>query len=107
MLVLPGILIGLAISFGCLYMNLLMTDRGMPLMDAIKESFSMALQGDPLEHAIVVILFLSISWVGSFVIVGWLFTQPLATVFLISVYQERISKSPPPISQDDQSLRQK
>lgn len=106
LLILPGLLIALGIAYGCFYMMPLMTDRKLPLMDAIKESFSMALKGDPMEHAIVVILFLGISWIGSFVVVGWLFTQPLATVFLVSVYQERIIQVPPP-SPGDHPIKQK
>ncbi len=106
MLILPGILIVLGIVYSCLYMMPLMTDRKLSLTDAVKESFSMALKGDPMEHAIVVILFLGISWVGSFVVIGWLFTQPLATVFLVLVYQERISQMPPP-SSGDHPIKQK
>lgn len=103
MMVLPGLLIMIAVIFTCIYMLPLMTDKHLILIEAVKESCSMSLQGDLLDHAIVVILFLGISWVGSFVVVGWLFTQPLATIFILSVYEERMSETPP----GDQTLRQK
>ncbi len=89
LLVLPGILIALAVSFGCLYMLPLMTDRKLGLTDAVKESISMSLRENVTDHVIVVVLFLGICWVGSFVVIGWLFTQPLATIFVLSVYEER------------------
>jgi len=37
-------------------------------------------------------LFLGISAAGSAVFIGSLFTQPLATVFLLSVYEEKIKQ---------------
>jgi uncharacterized membrane protein len=103
LMVLPGILISLAVSFCCLYVIPLMTDRKMGLIDAVKKSISMSLQGDIPEHAVVVILFIGISWIGSCVLIGWLFTQPLATIFLLLVYQERTSQMPV----EGQPLKQK
>lgn len=103
LMVLPGILISLAVSFCCLYVVPLMTDRKMGLVNAVKESISMSLHGDIAEHAVVVILFMGISWIGTCVVIGWLFTQPLATVFLLLVYQERTSQMP----SDSQHLKQK
>jgi len=106
LLVLPGVLISLAIAFGCLYMLPLMTDRNMKLMDALKESFSMSFQGNTADHFVVTLLVIGISWIGVNTVIGWLFTQPMATIFLVSVYEERmrrISDSP----SDDQTLVQK
>lgn len=94
LLVLPGIVISLAISFCCLFMLPLMTDKGLGLFDAIKESFTMmTTQGVFIDQVVILILFLGISAVGSAVFVGSLFTQPLATIFLISVYEEKIKQS--------------
>ena len=93
MLILPGILIIFAVSFGCLYMIPLMTDKQFGLIDAIRESISISLQENVVEHAVVVILFMGIMWIGSFVIIGCLFTQPLATVFLLSVYEEKVGRN--------------
>ena len=92
--ILPGFAVLFGIFFCCLYMLLLMTDRNLPLMDAVKASFAMSTQ-DPLgENVIVVLLFLGVSAIGGSVLigVGSLFTQPLATIFLVSVYEEKISQ---------------
>ncbi|OQX11281.1 MAG: hypothetical protein BWK80_44915, partial [Desulfobacteraceae bacterium IS3] len=56
MLILPGILIIFAVSFGCLYMIPLMTDKQFGLIDAVRESISISLQENVIEHAVVVIL---------------------------------------------------
>jgi hypothetical protein len=106
LLVLPGVLISLAIAFGCLYMLPLMTDRNMKLMDALKESFSMSFQGNTADHFVVTLLVIGISWIGVNTVIGWLFTQPMATIFLVSVYEERIRRIPD-FPSDDQPLVQK
>ena len=86
LLFLPGILFVLATSFCCIYMLPLMTDRNLGLIDAIKESFSMVTKEQIVDHVVVFILFVGISAIGSSVFIGSLFTQPLATLFLMSVY---------------------
>ena len=85
----PGILVMLAIAFVCLYMIPLMTDKKLGLFDAIKQSYALAMQGAFVDHIVVIVLFLGINAVGSSVFIGSLFTQPLATLFLLSVYQEK------------------
>ncbi|MFP4348773.1 MAG: hypothetical protein ACOC23_01870 [Thermodesulfobacteriota bacterium] len=95
---LPGIVVVFGISYACLYMIPLMTDRNFGLTDAIKESLEMVKGADAMDHVITAILFVSISAIGSSVFVGWLFTQPIATIFLLSVYEEKIqhrSATPP------------
>ncbi len=87
LLFLPGVLFLLAASFFCLYMLPLMTDRGLGLLDAIKESYSMVTRDGINDHVIVFILFAGLSAVGGTVLLGSLFTLPLATLFLMSVYQ--------------------
>ena len=89
LLVVPGVLVLLAVAFGCAYMLPLMTDKGLGLLDAIKASWAMATTGEVMDHAVVVILYLGLTAVGSSVFIGFLFTQPLATIFLMSVYHER------------------
>lgn len=89
--VLPGLAILLAITFGCLYMIPLMTDRRMTIVDAIKTSWKMAWDEGVADHIVVVILFVGLVAVGSSVFVGTLFTQPFATVFLVSVFLEKTS----------------
>lgn len=100
LLVIPGFLVIVAISFCCIYMLPLMTDKRLGLVEAIKASYAMAVRDNMAEHLVVVVLFLAISGIGSSFLVGFLFTQPLATVFLLSVYEEKtqvtdFSTSPP------------
>lgn len=94
--VLPGMIITLAITFCCIYMLPLMTDRNMGIVDAVKESYAMGRRGELVDHVVVVIIFLAISMIGSTVLIGFLFTQPLATLFLVSTYEEKIAATPPP-----------
>ena len=94
LLFLPGVLFVLATSYCCLYMLPLMTDRNLGLVDAIKESFSMVTKEHVVDHVVVFILFVGISAIGSSVFIGSLFTQPLATLFLMSVYN-RLGKPAP------------
>ncbi len=101
LIIIPGFLVALAAAFGCLYMLPLMTDRQMGLVDALKTSWQMALKENVADHIVVVILFFGLMAIGSSVFIGTLFTQPFATVFLASVYLERVKEekeihSPPP-----------
>ena len=103
LLVIPGFLVIMAVSFSCLYMLPLMTDKRLGLVEAIKESYAMAVRDNIPEHIVVAILFLAISGIGSSFLIGFLFTQPLATVFLLSVYDERTNSTsvtgpPPPMN---------
>ncbi len=101
--VLPGLAILLAITFGCLYMVPLMTDKRMGLVDAIKASWEMAWSNGVADHIVVVILFVGLMAIGGSVFIGTLFTQPFATLFLVSVYLEKTDtvgaatpQNPPP-----------
>jgi len=89
MLVLPGIIAAIALTFFCIYVLPLMTDRNMGLIDAVKESSRMALKEPILEHAVVIALYLGITALGQSVIIGILFTQPFATLFILSAFLER------------------
>lgn len=91
--VLPGIAVVCAVAFGCLYMLPLMTDQRLGLVDAVKKSWQMAMQGNVADHVVVVILFIGLIAIGSSVFIGTLLTQPFATVFVISVYLERVESS--------------
>jgi hypothetical protein len=86
LLFLPGVLVMVGASYCCLYMLPLMTDRKVGLVDAVKESFAMVTKDKISDHVIVFLLFAGISAVGSTVLLGSLFTHPLATVFLMSVF---------------------
>jgi hypothetical protein len=92
MLFLPGLVVILAVTFGCLYLLPLMTDQKMGLMDALKKSWKMAIEGAIADHIVVVILFSGLIAIGGSVFIGLLFTVPFATVFLVSVYLERIAE---------------
>ncbi len=88
LLVVPGILVALFASFFCLYMLPLMTDRGLSLTEAVKESYRMTAKGQIGDQLVVFVLFIGISALGGSVFIAWLFTQPLASVFLMSVYDD-------------------
>jgi hypothetical protein len=93
LLVLPGIIISVGVSFICLYMLPFMTDKKLGIMDAIKESYNATIKGKITEQIVVFILFIGICSVGYTVFIGFLFTQPLATILLLSVYNDEISGS--------------
>lgn len=102
LLVVPGIAVACLLAFGCLYMLPLMTDMQMGLMDAVKKSWSMATQGNIADHIVVVILYIGLIAIGSSLFIGILLTLPFATIFVLSVFEERtaggLSKpsAPPP-----------
>ena len=96
LLVLPGIVIVVGVTFCCVYMLPLMTDKNLGIVDAIKESYAMGRRGELVDHVVVVVIFIAISAIGSSVFIGVLFTQPLATLFLLSTYEEKLAVSAPP-----------
>ncbi len=89
-LVLPGLLLSVLLVFATIYMMPLMTDQGMSLLDALKESWSMAVEKPMTDHIVLVVLYLVIVSLGSSIAVAVLFTQPLATFLILSVYEERL-----------------
>ncbi len=108
-LVLPGLIIGALLTFFCLYMLPLMTDQNMELMDALKESSNMAMEQPIVEHLVVVVLFVAVVSLGGSSFIGSLFTQPFATLFILSIFEERKRKQlvepppspePPPVSKE-------
>ena len=94
-LVFPGIAVTLLVTYFCLFVLPLMTDQQLGLLAAIRQSASMAVRGSVAEHAIVVLITIGILAIGSSVFIASLFTQPLATIFYLSVYSEK-ALSPPP-----------
>ncbi len=88
-LVIPGIVAIIALSFFCLYMLPLMTDQGLGLMDAIKTSSRMAMEPPVGEHIAVVAIFLIINSIGNSTGIGVLLTQPFATLFILMVYERK------------------
>ncbi|MFP7754450.1 hypothetical protein ACLG6S_07320 [Thermodesulfobacteriota bacterium B35] len=87
LLVVPGIIVVLAISFGLIYMLPLMTDRSMGLVDAARESIRMAMEPPLAEQLAVVAVYLVLNSIGNSTGIGLLFTQPYGTLFVLSVYE--------------------
>ncbi len=94
LVILPGIIIAAGVAYFCMYMIPLMTDKNMGVVEAIKVSYSMTANKDKIqENIVVLIIFIFITGIGgSAVGIGWLFTHPLATIFLISVYLEKVKE---------------
>jgi hypothetical protein len=82
----PGVLFLVLVSFCCLYMIPLMVERDLGLVDAVMESYEMVTKDGVRDHVVALVIFAGISAVGSSVLLGVLFTQPLATIFLVSIY---------------------
>ena len=89
LLILPGILVMIAVSYCCLYMLPLMIDRDSGIIDAIKESYAMSITGNLVDNIAVFIIYIGLLAMGSSFFIGFLFTQPFAAVFLLSVYEEK------------------
>jgi hypothetical protein len=95
LLIIPGVLVMLGVSFTCIYMLPLMTDQKLGLFDALKISYSMSMKASLADHFVMIIIFFGIIMIGNAVFIGALFTQPLATIFLLLVYEEKISEKVP------------
>ncbi|MBW2089222.1 MAG: hypothetical protein JRI37_09575 [Deltaproteobacteria bacterium] len=65
LLFLPGVAFLLGVSFCCLYMLPLMTDRNMGLINAVKQSYAMVTKESIVDQIVVFILFIGISAIGS------------------------------------------
>ncbi len=94
-LLLPGIILSLVATFFCIYMLPLMTDQGMKLIDAIRESSRLALEKPVADHLVVVAIYVGLVSLGQSVILGILFSLPLATLFVLSVYEVKVKKALP------------
>ena len=86
--VLPGILFSIIIGYTCLYMIPIMVDKEFGLLDAVKKSISMVTGSHLTDHIIVFIIFYALTIVGGSSFIGFLFLQPFATLFLLSVYEK-------------------
>ncbi len=99
LLVLPGFLVVAFLVFASIYMIPLMTDRDMGLLDALKESWHMAVRKPLADQIILLVLYMVISSLGSSIAVAVLLAQPLATFLVLSVYEERLQGKNPAIEQ--------
>ena len=95
LLVIPGVMVMFGISFTCIYMLPLMTDQKLGLIDAVKTSYDMSMKGSLADHFVMIIIFFGIIMIGNAVFIGSLFAHPLATVFLLMVYDEKIKEKVP------------
>ena len=90
LLILPGFLVIAFLVFATIYMMPLMTDKEMGLFDAIKESWNMAVRKPLSDQVVLMVLYMLIISVGGSIPLALVFAQPLATFFMISVYEERL-----------------
>jgi hypothetical protein len=88
--VLPGVFVILAVSYCCLFILPLMTDKNLGLFDAVKKSYAIMMRGNMTDMVAVYLIFAGLFAIGNSVFVGFLFTQPFASVFLLSVYEEKV-----------------
>ena len=93
LVVIPGIAVVLAVAYCCLFMLPLMTDKELGLFDAVKESYSMTAKGNWTDNLAVFIIFMGLLGLGGVAFIGLLFTQPFATIFLMSVYEAKTGKA--------------
>lgn len=89
-LVVPGIVFSLIVGYTCLYMIPVMVDKKFGLLDAVKKSTAMVTGSHITDHIIVFILFFALTAIGGSSIIGFLILQPLATLFLLSVYEKTV-----------------
>ncbi len=89
LLFLPGIGAAVFLTFACLYLLPLMTDKKLGLIEGVKHSWQMAV-ADPIgDHIIITIVYIALLSVGGSVPFVILLAQPLATFILLSFYEER------------------
>lgn len=88
LMVIPGLIFPLIIGYIGLYMIPIMVDREFGLLDAFKKSMSIVTRSNIIDHITVFILFTALSTIGYASFIGFLFLQPFATLFLLSVYDK-------------------
>ncbi len=89
---LPGVVLGMVMTYFLMYMIPLMVDRGLPLVEAVKGSVAMVTGQGMVDQIVVGIIFIGLTAIGNSIPLAALFAQPLATVFLMSVYDERVKE---------------
>ena len=103
LLVLPGIAIACFTAFATLYMLPLMTDKGLGLIDALKESWNQAVKPPVTDHLVITVIYALIYSIGGALPLAMLIAQPVATFFLAGAYRKRVdneekeSLQPPPV----------
>ncbi len=89
--IVPGIIFTIIIGYTCLYMIPLMVDKNFGLLDAIKKSIAIVTDSNITDHIIVFIIFFALTSIGGSSFIGFIFLQPFATLFLLSVYETNVS----------------
>lgn len=111
LLILPGFAVLAFLIFATIYMMPLMTDRNMGMIEAIKESWNMALKQPMADQVVLMVLYLGLLSVGGTIPLALLFVQPLATFLMLAVYEERlqnveqptIEQESTPVSDEEQN----
>lgn len=93
-LVLPGFLVIAFLVFAAIYVIPLMIDKRMGVLEALQESWDMAVQDPVIDQVIVVVIYLIITSLGGSVPFGFLLTQPFATILILGAYEARMEKLP-------------
>ncbi len=89
-LILPGLIFMAILVFSCLYMLPLMTDRDMKIIDAIRASYQMAMKKPIIDHLVVIGVYAILTAIGQSFFLLTIFTQPFATLFVLSIYEEKM-----------------
>jgi uncharacterized membrane protein len=89
-MVLPGLAVTGFIIFATMYMIPLMTDQDRGIMDAIKESWEMAMREPITDQIGISLAYMIIMSLGCSIPLAILFAQPFAMFLLLSVYEERL-----------------
>jgi len=89
-MVLPGLAVAGFILFATMYLIPLMTDQDRGIMDALKESWEMAMREPITDQIGISLACLIIMSLGCSIPIAILITQPFAMFLLLSVYEERL-----------------
>lgn len=84
--VIPGFVFSIIIGYTCMYVLPVMVDKQYGIVDAIKKSIAIVTQSRVSDHIIVFIIFSALTTIGGSSFIGFVFLQPLACLFLLSVY---------------------
>lgn len=90
LLILPGIALSIFLVFSCLYLLPLMTDQNLDIVEALKESWDMAVKDPIADHIIIVLVYIAILSIGGSLPFVILLAQPLGTFILLSFYEDRV-----------------
>lgn len=67
-----------------------MTDQNLDIVEALKESWDMAVKDPIADHIIIVLVYIAILSIGGSLPFVILLAQPLGTFILLSFYEDRV-----------------